>query len=314
MSSSIQDQPATSTSGQSLNDDDPEVVYVASTPSTEEKETPKAAPKAGAMDARGKRKSGGDSLAKLWGGKKRKKKVRDQIVPGHLTIVPGCNFKSYRVYQDEFDCYIREVFMAEDGNCLFRSMSYTVYGNADHHAELRQAIATYILQNQAHFLPYFDHANGNYMQYCSNMMEDAVWGDHLEIMAFSKIYKVPVLIYDENHTQPQQGSEFDKGDGRKAHFFYRGIRVDGQSYGHYNVGIWGKQMTQPGNKVQHIPIGKTPWQSPTPARLDVDFSNEFVEKDVRQVMEFTGLPKKECEKLYRDNDQNVSRAVEASLK
>ena len=48
------------------------------------------------------------------------------------------------------------------------------------------------------------------------MMEDTVWGDHLEIMAFSKMYKVPVVIYDENHTQPQQGGEFDMGDGRKA--------------------------------------------------------------------------------------------------
>lgn len=50
-----------------------------------------------------------------------------------------------------------------DGNCLFRSVSLALFGNQDHHQELRNIAINEIEQNLGLFRNFFFHDNGNSM-------------------------------------------------------------------------------------------------------------------------------------------------------
>merc|ERR1712228_355484 len=87
--------------------------------------------------------------------------------------------------------------MGEDGNCLFRSISHQVYGKEDFHMILRQKCVQY-LQSEYHFFCSYvagGHDKNVFDAYCYRMKTNGVWGDNLEIQAFSEIYGRSIEIY-----------------------------------------------------------------------------------------------------------------------
>ena len=79
-----------------------------------------------------------------------------------------------------------------DGNCLFRCISYFVYGTQDYHSDIRSFLTDFMSLNPSEFtalchpLSVSDHL--------CRMKQNFSWGTHAEIIAASIIFKKPVLV------------------------------------------------------------------------------------------------------------------------
>jgi len=114
----------------------------------------------------------------------------------------------------------------ELGNCLFISFSDQLYGNEDHHPEIRARVVEYLAEHADYFKPFTavnlgggerrnsrrkiaskysttfdfyqateDDVDLQYSLKLQRMAELGTYGDHMEIMAFSAAYGVDVNVY-----------------------------------------------------------------------------------------------------------------------
>ncbi len=85
-----------------------------------------------------------------------------------------------------------------DGNCLFRAVSFFLYGHQDAHHVLRKETITYIRKNWLKVKDYIFVDNDslkNVDSYCDYMSKSGVYGTSVEILALSEIKKIKFLIY-----------------------------------------------------------------------------------------------------------------------
>ena len=101
----------------------------------------------------------------------------------------------------------------EDGNCLFRSVSHQVYGDAAHHALVRESCMRYIEEEKGFFQNFI--AGESFEQYIGRMKLDGEWGDNVELQAMSEIYERPIEIYAYSHRPLKtfMSSAATSGDG-----------------------------------------------------------------------------------------------------
>lgn len=85
------------------------------------------------------------------------------------------------------------VDMANDGNCLFRSISHQIYGNPEYHHQLRQKCMDYIYSERDFYQNWI--ADESLVSYISRLRTDGVWGDHIELQALSELYGRPIQIF-----------------------------------------------------------------------------------------------------------------------
>ncbi|XP_048735607.2 uncharacterized protein LOC125651055 [Ostrea edulis] len=87
-----------------------------------------------------------------------------------------------------------------DGNCLFRSVSLALYGNQNHHQELRNAAIHEIEQNLDVFHMFFYHSNGNQMTYpeiqqeLNNLRQLGTFAGQESILAMSRHFGINLLV------------------------------------------------------------------------------------------------------------------------
>ena len=112
------------------------------------------------------------------------------------------------------------VSMGEDGNCLFRSFSHQVYGKEDFHMILRQKCVQYLQSEYEYFGSYVPggHDRQVFDAYCSRMLRSGIWGDNLEIQAFSEIYgrSVEIYAYDDKPMKTFSNQQDDDNDNHDA--------------------------------------------------------------------------------------------------
>ena len=83
-----------------------------------------------------------------------------------------------------------------DGNCMFRSVSFLIYGTEDLHMLVRDKCMDYILQDKNYFKDYIDLDRFRDIDdYCEHKKNDGIWGDHIELQAIAEIYNRPIEIY-----------------------------------------------------------------------------------------------------------------------
>ena len=98
-----------------------------------------------------------------------------------------------------------------DGNCLFRAISFGLFGADDKHYEIRTAIVRLINLNGNIFsnflIPSVNHATIE--EHVSHMMHNSVWGTQVEIVAAATLFQIPVYVcsftptyYSWNITKP----------------------------------------------------------------------------------------------------------------
>lgn len=82
--------------------------------------------------------------------------------------------------------------MEEDGACLFRAISFQLYGDQDQHELIRQQTMDYIFQNREYFAQFITE---DITKYCTRKRQNHLHGNHIEIQAMSEMYNRPVELY-----------------------------------------------------------------------------------------------------------------------
>ncbi|KAG5673516.1 hypothetical protein PVAND_003558 [Polypedilum vanderplanki] len=82
--------------------------------------------------------------------------------------------------------------MEEDGACLFRAISYQIYGDQDMHDIIRQQTMDYIYQNREYFEQFLTEDIHSYVK---RKRQNHLHGNHIEIQAMSEMYNRPVELY-----------------------------------------------------------------------------------------------------------------------
>ncbi len=100
-----------------------------------------------------------------------------------------------------------------DGNCLFRSLSYHLFGNQEMHGVLHQMICHFIEHKSPRdtLLPvkwpnpqgYKQVVPSEYLQF-SNMRADGEWGTDTEILAAAQLFGVDIYMYHYFTNSPQK--------------------------------------------------------------------------------------------------------------
>ena len=94
------------------------------------------------------------------------------------------------------DLYDR-ITIESDGNCLFRAIQYFLTGKEDDHFLLRQEICDFMATNKYEYDDLFEPTSSikTFSQYLIEMRKTSIWGDHLEIVAASKLKGFNFTIY-----------------------------------------------------------------------------------------------------------------------
>ncbi len=79
---------------------------------------------------------------------------------------------------------------SSEGSCLFEAISYYLYGNQDHHLQIRQDALNYMYQNPNEFI----HVN-HFFKYRHDECIITKWRDNKIMFAISKHYHVNIKIY-----------------------------------------------------------------------------------------------------------------------
>jgi len=90
--------------------------------------------------------------------------------------------------------------VSSDGNCLFRSIAFCVWGDEEHHTYLRRLVCEHMLAHRSHFGLYTD---GSFDRWLEDMRQNGCWGGELCIQAAEEILDRPIKVFSsENPSQP----------------------------------------------------------------------------------------------------------------
>eukprot|EP00388_Colpodella_angusta_P010145 GDKJ01026545.1.p1 GENE.GDKJ01026545.1~~GDKJ01026545.1.p1 ORF type:complete len:435 (-),score=103.57 GDKJ01026545.1:60-1364(-) len=81
-----------------------------------------------------------------------------------------------------------------DGNCLFRSFADQLTGEEDRHHEFRSSAVSHIRENASFFGMWLGEDLEDYL---SEMQSSGTWGGQIEIHALSQMYRVNVLVHQD---------------------------------------------------------------------------------------------------------------------
>lgn len=82
--------------------------------------------------------------------------------------------------------------MAEDGNCLFRSIADQIYGDPEMHDQVRSRCMDYMYAEREHFSQFVTEDITAYIQ---RKRQNQCYGNNLEIQAIGELYNRPIEIY-----------------------------------------------------------------------------------------------------------------------
>ena len=118
------------------------------------------------------------------------------------------NLIKNQIYEVDF---FNIIDITGDGNCLFRSISFYIYGSEYFYSDIRELTFKYIKNNITKFYEYCYIENGTYYinveegtivrkfildEYVSHIEEEGFFSGFIEINALSIIYNRPIVILD----------------------------------------------------------------------------------------------------------------------
>lgn len=116
--------------------------------------------------------------------------------------------------------------MEEDGACLFRAISYQIYGDQEMHDIIRQQTMDYIFQNREYFEQFLTEDIHSYVK---RKRQNHLHGNHIEIQAMSEMYNRPVELYCYEMTPINIYNPEQMKNG------FDPIRLSYHRYSHYNA-------------------------------------------------------------------------------
>ena len=91
-----------------------------------------------------------------------------------------------------YDPPIKTVPIREDGNCLFRTISYFITGGQQEHLHSRKTVVEFMNKHNESFS---NTANCPNYATSSDMINPGEWGTEVEIYAFATLLSAPVYVY-----------------------------------------------------------------------------------------------------------------------
>ena len=79
-----------------------------------------------------------------------------------------------------------------DGNCLFRSLSYLLFGNKDNHQQIRQLLVEFVTVN-SHVLAKYCFSR-SIEEHVGRMKCETVFGTYLELCAAASYLQLPIYV------------------------------------------------------------------------------------------------------------------------
>ena len=88
---------------------------------------------------------------------------------------------------------LQQLRLTDDGNCLFQSLSYQLYGFSYKHEEIRMKICALMGDSKETLLQYFDSME-QLEKYIDEMSKDARWGDELALHYAAEKFQVEIHV------------------------------------------------------------------------------------------------------------------------
>jgi len=85
----------------------------------------------------------------------------------------------------------------EDGNCLYRAFAHMIYKNQNEHHRTRKESVEQMEKFKEFFQGFF-WRGWDYIIRRKKRSDGTEWGDHVDIIAMSKIYNIRVNVYEYN--------------------------------------------------------------------------------------------------------------------
>ena len=134
------------------------------------------------------------------------------ILSGDIELNPGpvqntnsvTRLPSNAVLEQRLRHYqLRPFDVGGDGDCFFRAVSHQLYGDPEHHFEVRTAGITYLRDNPERFIE--SNTESSWLVYLNNMSMPGTWADAIIIQAVADQLQLKLTIA-ETHEQFQEYS------------------------------------------------------------------------------------------------------------
>ena len=125
-----------------------------------------------------------------------------ELNPGPLTNVSSkvrASLPAYNIVENKLEQLgLRPLDVGGEGDCFFRAISHQLYGDSNHHLDIRIAGVNYLRENPERFIE--SNIESSWMQYLANMSTPGTWCDNLVIQAVADILnlKIHIIESDEN--------------------------------------------------------------------------------------------------------------------
>ena len=117
------------------------------------------------------------------------------MLSGDIELNPG---PSYNIMLEQrLRCFqLRPFDVGGDGNCFFRAVSHQLYGDPEHHLQVRAAGIAYMRDNPERFIE--SNTEMSWLEYLNNMSMQGTWGDAIIIQAVADQLKLKIVIAETN--------------------------------------------------------------------------------------------------------------------
>ena len=90
-----------------------------------------------------------------------------------------------------------------DGNCLFRTLAYIMYGTEDLHAKMRSLLVDFVSKNQPLFQPLV--ISGKLEEHIQYMLHSRQWGTQVELQAASTLFQMDLYTLRQSPQTHEYG-------------------------------------------------------------------------------------------------------------
>lgn len=102
---------------------------------------------------------------------------------------------------------MEEVNVRGDGNCMFRAISASVFGDEKRHAIVRSKCLAEMSRHPRVYRPYVPEP---WLRFLSRMGSNRTWGDQVALSAIATAYGISITVHDASSqnaytTPPQRG-------------------------------------------------------------------------------------------------------------
>lgn len=99
---------------------------------------------------------------------------------------------NYRLYRHG----LRPLDVGGGGDCFFKSVSHQLYGDSNHHLEIRTTAVQYLRDNPDRFIESI--VDQSWLQYLFSMSMQGTWADHVVIQAVANSLNLKIHIIESN--------------------------------------------------------------------------------------------------------------------